>query len=174
MPAPRKPGLLKIQILTTPSPTDPPEADRFYWALGVATIALGRLEGHFVSCLMNIIQIAKDKRIGQKLPMKWEKREEMWRDAFRRIPSLKPLEKDAIAFLNDLDGLSKDRNLLLHCLWESFRPEGATLAMNILNIKATSGTPDGVGILRDSVNIEQLAQITLKANDLTMKLLPIS
>jgi hypothetical protein len=31
----------------------------FYLALGVATVAWGRLEGHFVTCLMTAIQIAK-------------------------------------------------------------------------------------------------------------------
>jgi hypothetical protein len=106
-----KPGLLRIYPQVTPSPDDPPEADIFYWAVGVATVALGRLEGHFVSCLMSIIQIAKDKRIGSKLPMKWEKREEIWRDAFARIPSLKVLEIAATAFINELNVLSQDETL---------------------------------------------------------------
>jgi hypothetical protein len=59
----RKPSLLRIYPQTTPSPNDPPGADKFYWALGVAIVAWGRLEGNFLACLMMIIQIAKDKRI---------------------------------------------------------------------------------------------------------------
>lgn len=165
-----KPGFLRIYPKTTPSPDDPPDANQFYWSIGVATIAWGRLEGHFVSCLMMIIQIAKDTHIGTKLPMRWEKRKELWRDAFGRIPSLKPLETEAIAFLDELDGLSKDRNLMAHCLWESFKAD-QPLTMDVLNIKAEKGD---VEFRRTSISIEDLTQVTTKTNRLNMRLIPLS
>jgi hypothetical protein len=82
MATPPKPALHQIDFKITPSPDDPPNANEFYLALGVATIAWGRLEGHFLACLMTAIQIAKDKRLGMKLPTRWEKRAKVWKDAF--------------------------------------------------------------------------------------------
>jgi hypothetical protein len=90
-----KPGLLRIHPHVTPSPNDPPGADKLYRAFGMAIIAWGRLEGLFVACLMMVIQIANDKRIRTKLPMKWERQAIIWEDAFERIPSLKSLKREA-------------------------------------------------------------------------------
>jgi hypothetical protein len=171
--APPKPGFLPIHIATTPSPSDPPGADTFYWFVGVATVALGRLEGHFVSCLMMIIQIAKDNKIGTKLPMKWEKREKMWADAFRSVASLKFLEAEATAFIKAFNDLAGDRNLMAHCLWETFRPD-LPLAMDVLNIKAVSATPDGVSFQRTSISVDSLANVATIANNLNVRLLQIS
>jgi hypothetical protein len=98
-----KPGLLRIHPHVTPSPNDPPGADKFYRAFGMAIIAWGRLEGLFVACLMMVIQIANDKRIGTKLPMKWERQAIIWEDAFERIPSLKSLKREAAVFFAEFD-----------------------------------------------------------------------
>jgi Na+-driven multidrug efflux pump len=94
-----KPRLLPISPQMTPSQDDPPDADKFYWALGVANVAWGRLEGQFLTCLMLIIQIANDKHIGTKLPMKFKPQADLWKDAFEHIPSLKPFKRAAAAFL---------------------------------------------------------------------------
>jgi len=77
---------------------DPPGAAKFYWALGVAMVARGRLENNFAACLTMVIQIAKDKHIGTKLPTNWERQASIWKDAFARIPSLKFHEKAQLPF----------------------------------------------------------------------------
>jgi hypothetical protein len=86
---------------------------------------------------------------------------------------LRPLENQAITFMNGLNDLSEDRNLMAHCLWEFFRPE-PPLAMDVLNIKAVSGTPDGISFQRTSISVEQLKNVTTIASDLNVRLLPIS
>jgi hypothetical protein len=96
-----KPGLLRICPQQTPSPNDPPEAPKFYLALGTAVIAWGRLVGLFLVSLM--IQIAKDKRIGPKLPMKWKKQKSAWNDAFG-TPLLSPHKETAAKILAEFDG----------------------------------------------------------------------
>jgi hypothetical protein len=146
MEPPRKPRLLRIYSQTTPSPNDPPGADKFYWALGVTMVAWGRLENNFAACLMMVIQIAKDKHIGTKLPTKWERQASIWKDAFARIPSLKSHEKDAAAFLAEYGYLTEDRNLMIHALWENFQLQ-PPLAVNVLNIKAVSGTQNVKGFV---------------------------
>jgi hypothetical protein len=172
MEPPRKPRLLRIYPQTTPSHNDHPDADKFYCALGVAIVAWGRLENNFAACLMMVIQIAKDKRIGMQLPMKWERQALVWNDAFARIPSLKSHEKDAIAFLAEFGNLSEDRNLMIHALWEDFHLQ-PPLAVNVLKFKAVRGTPNVVEFRRTTINIDGLARFTAKANDLNLGLMKL-
>jgi hypothetical protein len=167
--APPRKRLLNIYPQTTPSPHDPPGADQFYLALGVAMVAWGRLEGNFVACLMIVMQIAKDGHSSTKLPMKWERQASIWKDAFARIPSLKSHEKDATSFLAEFGNLSEDRNLMIHAFWEDFQPQ-LPLTVNLLHIKALSGTADGIGIRRVPIRIDQLEQFAGKANKLNIEL----
>jgi hypothetical protein len=76
------PSLLRTYVEPAPTPTDPPGSGEFYAALGIAIVAWGRLEGHFTLTIVTILNIASHKRIGKKLPMKWERLVEVWRTAF--------------------------------------------------------------------------------------------
>lgn len=168
-------GLLPIYDQATPSSDDPPDADKFYLALGVAIIAWGRLEGNFVACLMMVIQAAKDKLIATKLPTKWDRQAIIWKDAFARIPSLKSHEKDAAAFFTEFEDLYKDRNLMIHALWERFLWYPSLgiphppLGIAVLKIKAISG--GDVEFRRTVINIEELATFTAQANHLNSALI---
>lgn len=171
MAPPLKPSLLRLYPQPTPSPDDPPDADTFYLALGIAIVAWGRLEGLFVACLMMVIQIAEDKQIGTKLPMKWERQATVWKDAFARIPSLKSHEKVAAAFFTEFEDLYlNDRNLMVHALWERFLPH-PPLAIEVLKIKAVSGAPNEIESRRTIITIEELAKFTAQANHLNSGLM---
>ena len=172
MAVPPKPALHRSHLTTTPSPDDPPDADEFYLALGVATVAWGRLEGHFVACLMMAIQIAKDKRLGMKLPLRWEKRAKVWKDAFELIPTLQPRQKDAIALLDGINDLAEDHNLMAHAIWDSFLPQ-SKLTIKILGIKTKTRTPDVVEFRRTTISMEELAEFIGRANSLKLRLSPI-
>src|SRR3982074_1480741 len=154
MAVPPKPALHRSHLTTTPSPDDPPNANEFYLALGVATIAWGRLEGHFVACLMTAIQIAKDKRLGMKLPLRWEKRAKVWKDAFELIPTLQPRQKDAVALLDAINDLAEDHNLMAHATWDSFLPQ-TKLTIKILRIKTKTRKPDGGEFRRTTISMEE-------------------
>jgi hypothetical protein len=167
VPPRKQKSLLRIYPQPTPSPNDPPGADKFYWALGVAMVAWGRLEGNFIACLMMVIQIAKDKHT--KLAMKWDRQAIIWKDAFARIPSLKPYERDATDFLAKYGELSANRNLMIHAIWENFKP-GSPLAIDVLNIKAVSGTPNDIGVTRGAIRIDLLELFTANANHLNVEL----
>ena len=162
-----KPGLLRIHPHVTPSPNDPPGADKFYRAFGMAIIAWGRLEGLFVACLMMVIQIANDKRIRTKLPMKWERQAIIWEDAFERIPSLKSLKREAAVFFAEFDDMSKDRNLMVHGVLEAFQPQ-PPLAIEVLKMKAASGAL--VEFRRTTIDIDGLTRFTAEANHLILEL----
>jgi hypothetical protein len=172
MAPPPKPDLHQIHLTTTPSPDDPPNANEFYLALGVATVAWGRLEGHFVACLMMAMQIAKDKRLGMKLPTRWKKRAKVWKDAFELIPSLKPRQKNAIALLDGINDLAEDHNLVAHAQWDSFLPQ-TQLTIKIVGIKANTRKPDSGEFRRTTISMEELAEFTGRANSLNLRLSPI-
>jgi hypothetical protein len=138
----------------------------------VATVAWGRLEGHFVACLMMAIQIAKDKRLGMKLPLRWEKRAKVWKDAFELIPTLQPRRKDAIALLDGINDLAEDHNLMAHAIWDSFLPQ-TQLTIKIIGIKAKTRKPDSGEFRRTTISMEELAEFTGRANSLNLRLSPI-
>ena len=172
MAAPPKPALQRIHFKTAPSPDDPPDANEFYLALGVATVAWGRLEGHFVACLMMAMQIAKDKRLGMKLPTRWEKRAKVWKDAFELIPTLQPRQKDAIALLDGINDLAEVHNVMVHAIWDSFLPQ-TQLTIKIIGIKAKTRKPDSGEFRRTTISMEELAEFTGRANSLNLRLSPI-
>jgi hypothetical protein len=163
-----KPGLLRISPQQTPSPNDPPEAPKFYLALGTAVIAWGRLEGLFLATLMMVIQIAKDKRIGPKLPMKWKKQKSAWNDAFS-APILSPHKEIAAKIIAEFDDLSDDRNLIAHGLWERFLLHPPT-GIEVLKMKAVEGTENHVEFLRTTINLDWLATFTGRVNQLNTNL----
>jgi hypothetical protein len=136
----------------------------------VANVAWGRLEGQFLACLMVVIQIANDKHIGTKLPMKIKPQADLWKDAFDRIPSIKPFKRAAVTFFAEFDDLSDDRNLMVHAFWEAFTPN-SPLAIKILKIKAVSGAL--VETRRTSISINELGKFTAKANSLILDLTKI-
>jgi hypothetical protein len=163
-----KPGLLRICPQQTPSLNDPPEAPKFYLAVGIAVVAWGRLEGLFLASLMMVIQIAKDKRIGPKLPMRWEKQKSTWNDAFS-TPTLSPHKESAAKILAEFDDLSGDRNLVAHSLWERFllyQPTG----IEVLKMKAVEGTENQIEFFRTTVNLDWLATFTDRVNQLNTNL----
>ena len=51
-------GLVRITAHNTPHHTDPANAGEFYAALGMLSVAWGRLEGHIIGNLLSIIEFA--------------------------------------------------------------------------------------------------------------------
>ena len=119
---------------------------------------------------MLIIQIANDKHIGTKLPMKFKPQADLWKDAFERIPSMKPFKRAAAAFFAEFDDLSDDRDLMAHALWETFTPH-SPLAIKVLKMKAVKGAM--VETRRTSISINDLGEFTAKANSLILDLTKI-
>ncbi len=86
-----------------PSPNDPANANEFYEALGMATIAWGRLEGNFNNVFVMVLNIADDPRIGNRFYIKRDKVSEIWTLAFEIIPILEPFKLQAGVFLSSME-----------------------------------------------------------------------
>jgi hypothetical protein len=169
---PAEPFLLKIHVEHTPSPNDPKGADDYYRAVGLLIVAWGRLEGHFVTCLLMLLAVA-DGRLGRKLPMSWKERAEVWRKAFETMEALRPFREAALTLLTEMEDVATDRHAVAHALWERFRTDDP-LAIDAVLIKAKPKTPDGLDIRRFAIKFDDLKIVAEKINKLNMALLPLS
>jgi hypothetical protein len=82
MPELPKPWLFRLYLEHTPSPLDPEGAPVFYQALGTLIVAWGRLETHFLACIMAILATKETKDLAQKLPMARDEREKFGKMRF--------------------------------------------------------------------------------------------
>jgi hypothetical protein len=167
------PSLLRTYVEPAPSPTDPPGSGDFYAALGIAIVAWGRLEGHFTGTIVTILNIASHKRIGKRLPMKWERLVEVWRTAFETVPALAASRPMADRFIVQLDELAQYRNRLIHGYWELFDP-GPPLRIDLTSVRAQKGTDAGMLFSRGSITIDWLQEFTTQVNQLNVALLELA
>src|SRR5271167_1057195 len=103
-----------------PSPGDPVNAREFYEAIGIATIAWGRLEGNFNNVFVMVLNIADDPQVGKRFYIKIDKLNEVWRLAFEITPALLPLKQQATLLLALMEDLANFRDYLAHGLWGLF------------------------------------------------------
>jgi hypothetical protein len=164
------PIAFEVPVDVTPSTSDPLDADQFYHALGMAMVAWGRLEGHFISGLLLIISIDGHDFSNRRLPMKWEQQEKAWAHAFDRIDALKAMRASSNEFLKEMDDLAKDRNAFVHALWGRFLSD--PLRMDYRSLKSASKTM--VGLRLGEVSADYLIGFVKRASDLNMKLLPMT
>jgi hypothetical protein len=169
MEEPPNPWLFRLTLERTPSPYDPKGAGEFYQALGTMMVAWGRLEGHFLTCIITILATEATKSLSRKIPMTWQERARIWKDAFRLSPALKPHEPTALAFLEEIQDVAQDRHAIAHSLWERFNP-GPPLSAGIILINHKKGTPDGIDFQRATITTDELNQIAQKASRLNIEL----
>ena len=166
-------GMLKITIEHTPSPSDPEGADEFYTALGILIVAWGRLEGHFVVCLLMLLNLPGGKALGDQLPMQFDRRATVWRKAFETMPALQAFRDVALDFLAEIKDVASDRNTVVHALWEPFAPN-EPLTIDIVTIRHKNKTKDGLDVRRHTVTTAMLKEIGEKANRLNLTLTRLS
>jgi hypothetical protein len=160
----------EVPIDVTPSTSDPPDADQFYHALGMAMVAWGRLEGHLATGLLMIISIDGHDFSNGRFPMKWEQQQKVWEHAFGRIDALMPMDVASNEFLKEMDDLARDRNAFVHALWGRFLI--GPVRMDYRSLRATSRTM--VGLRFGEVSTDYLVSFVKRASELNMKLLPLT
>jgi hypothetical protein len=170
---PDKPGMLRITIEHTPSPTDPEGADDFYKALGIMIVAWGRLEGQFVLCLLMLLNLPGGNELGDQLPMPFDRRATLWRKAFETMVPLQPFREIALELLAEIKDVAHDRHTVVHALWEPFAPTEPP-SIGIVTIKPRNKTKNGIDIRRDTATTAMLREIGEKADRLNLALAPLS
>ena len=81
---PQEPIVVSIPAHHTPHPSDPPDAHEFYAALGMLSVAWGRLEGHVNGNLLTIVKLPQIAP-PHKMPTKWDERRKLWERAFSEV-----------------------------------------------------------------------------------------
>jgi hypothetical protein len=168
-----KPWLFRLYLEHTPSPHDPEGSDSFYQALGTLVVAFGRLESHFLACVLAILATDATKGLSSRFPMAWEQRLKIWEDAFRTSPVLTPHEPAAIGFLREFKEVIEDRNKLVHGFWERLTPK-TPVSANLVVINRKKGTKNGIDFWRGTVSTDQINNVARKADRLNIKLQMIS
>jgi len=172
-PDPPKPGMLRICVEHTPSPFDPKGADEYYKEVGLLVVAWGRLEGHFVVCLLTLLTMTEGHDLGEQLPMDWKKRAAIWRKAFETFTVLRPFKEAALELVTRIEAVALERHAVVHSLWERFRPEEPP-TIDCVMIKAKNKTKNTLEIGRFPVTQSSLKEAREKINKLNMDLLPLS
>jgi hypothetical protein len=157
---------------SVPAPNDPPNAIEFYEALGIATIAWGRLEGNFNNIFVMVLNVANDPEIGKRFYIKREKMGEIWNLAFEVAPTLIPFKAEARSFLANMEELSDTRDIFAHGLWGLFE-SGAPLTMKIGKLKPRDSV-DGLWYTHGTVTINGIRKFIGETNFLNAALYRLS
>jgi hypothetical protein len=88
--------LVRITAHNTPHHTDPAGAREFYAALGMLSVAWGRLEGHLAGNLLTMMNLLTPPI--DRLPFRWDERRRMWTQGFS-LPVLQSHKDRAVKFL---------------------------------------------------------------------------
>jgi hypothetical protein len=139
--APHQPTSVRITAHRTPHPSDPPDAHVFYAALGMLSVAWGRLEGHVNGNLLTIMNFP-EMSPPARLPLNWERRRDLWKRAFSRVEMLQPHSERAVALMNSIVESATDRNFAAHAIWGEFIKGEPEPTMYARVVRPRKGAPD--------------------------------
>jgi hypothetical protein len=137
---------VRIAAHNTPHHTDPADAVEFYAALGMLTVAWGRLEGHVIGNLLTIMSLLGTTP-QKPLPFRWAERLDLWKKGFSLLPALKPHSGRAVLFMKSIIEAANDRNYAAHTAWDQFIPWLAELTIDARSIKSKKGLPNAVEVI---------------------------
>jgi len=166
-------SLLQLHLEITPSPNDPKDASEFYRALGIAVVAVGRLENHFLACIVNILGMPETAHLARKFPVPFSERVKIWNRAFEESEGLAPLVNDADQFIADLVDASDDRNLIAHGQWGAF-DAGPPLKIHVTMLERKRSVEYGLNVRSGDLTLAQVQEISQRASMMNMQLMPIS
>lgn len=164
----RLPALVHIRLDATPWPDDPSDADEYYRALGIATVAWGRLDGHVTACLLQIWAIRGETALASDFPVSWKKRAAYWRVAFKTTPALASYRDHALQLISEIMSETKARHYLAHALWREFKPN-PRLTMRAIAVRLAD-EQGGVFLNEFDVTIDDLDAARGAANRLNREL----
>jgi hypothetical protein len=170
---PDTPWRFRIQLEHTPSFNDPKGSRDFYEALGLLVVAWGRLEGHFLACILAILATPATQALGKKMPMAWDERKRIWSEAFDLSTSLQPYKAEADTFLLEIEQVQDDRNRLIHGLWEPFGHTDPVSA-DLIVLRHEKGTPNGVSHWRGTISTTHILEVAREADRLNIALQKLS
>jgi hypothetical protein len=170
---PDMPWRFRIQLEHTPSFNDPKGSLISMKRFGLLVVAWGRLDGHFLACVLAILGAPATQALGKKMPMAWDERKKIWSEAFRLSTSLQPYKAEADVFLLEIEQVQDDRNRLIHGLWEPF---GYTdpVSADLIVLRHEKGTSNGVSHWRGTISTTHILEVAREADRLNIALQKLS
>lgn len=164
------PTLLRITAHSTPHQSDPPDAHIFYAALGMFTVAWGRLEGHLIGNLLTIMNFP-EVAPAEPLPLAWKRRLELWTRAFTNVPALQTHKDRAVAFMKSLAEEATDRNFAAHAIWDEFVAGADELTIIARTIRPRRKAPQTIDVGDYRISLSLLRRGTAEANRLNFEMI---
>ena len=166
-------SVLGVYFDLVPSSSDPPRASTFYYWVGLATVAWGRLEGNYNHIFLTVLNVANSDVVGNRFYIQRDKSTEIWRTAFETCPELTQHATIALQFSDKMTELADFRDLLVHGQWGEFT--SGQLAMKISKIKQMpKGPRDVIQHNRGVIYLDSLRQFVLETNLLNKTLSSIA
>jgi hypothetical protein len=167
--ASQPPVLLRVTAHSTPHHTDPADANEFYGALGMLTVAWGRLEGHVIGNLLTIMNFP-EVAPSRPLPFAWDSRLDLWKKGFSLVPALRPHKDRAVLVMKSIIEEADDRNFASHAVWDEFVPESREPTIEARNIRSRKGTPGIIDVRDVRVTLTMLKSALMVANRLNLEM----
>ena len=162
--ASQPPVLLRVTAHSTPHHTDPADANEFYGALGMLTVAWGRLEGHVIGNLLTIMNFP-EVAPSRPLPFAWDSRLDLWKKGFSLVPALRPHKDRAVLVMKSIIEEAEDRNFASHAVWDEFVPGSTEPTIEARNIRPGKGV---VNVTDVRVTLSMLKSALAAANRLNL------
>jgi hypothetical protein len=163
------PILLRVTAHNTPDHTDPADANEFYAALGMLTVAWGRLEGHVVGNLLTIMNFS-EVTPPKSLPFQWQDRLKFWTQGFSLVPALRPHQDRAVTFMKSIAEEAEDRNFVSHMVWGRFVQGSAEPTIDARNIRSRKSAPNGIDVRDFRITLSMLKDALAIANRLNSEM----
>jgi hypothetical protein len=159
--------VVRITAHNTPSHTDPADASQFYAALGMLSVAWGRLEGHLTGNLLTITNLLKVPP--ERLPFRWDERMKLWSEGFS-LPALQAYKDRAVSYMKSVIAAAEDRNFAAHAIWDSFVQHASEPTMTARSIKAKAGYPNTINVDDRRITLSMVKEALEECNRLNREM----
>jgi len=161
--------ILTITAHSTPDNSDPPDAHKFYEALGMLSVAWGRLEGHAVGNVLTLLNVLG--RGCEKFALfPWDELLKLWNEGFSSVPLLKVHETRATAFIQSVKDAATDRNFAAHAIWEEFDPHAPEPTMTARWIKKKRGISGMIEVDDRRITLSMVTSALAESNRLNLEM----
>jgi hypothetical protein len=162
-------ALLRITAHNTPHYSDPPDAHKFYAALGMLSVAWGRLEGHAIGNVITIMNLL-GRGQGKVALFPWDRRIELWNEGFSLLPTLKPHKDHAVTFMQSVKAAAEDRNFAAHAIWQEFELNAVEPTMTARYIREKRGSRGTIEIDDRRVTLSVVNAALAECNRLNVEM----
>jgi hypothetical protein len=160
---------VRIPAHETPHGTDPANAGEFYAALGMLSVAWGRLEGHITGNLLTIMNLLGTAP-QEPLPFRWDKRLTLWRKGFSSMPSLEIHKERAIVLMKSIMDAANDRNFAAHAVWDEFVSDAGEPTMTARSLKAKKGCRNIIEVDDRRITLSMVNRALVECNRLNLEM----